>query len=99
MVRIGLAHPPLFPPRSDWSYSNTNYVLAGMIIEQVTGQAPRAAVEQRIIAPLGLDDTTVPIRTANALATAVPISTLDSRLCLRANIKVSSAGFAKAKSR
>lgn len=60
MVRIGLAHPPLFPPGSDWSYSNTNYVLAGMIIEQVTGRAPRAAVEQRIIAPLGLDDTTVP---------------------------------------
>ncbi|WP_029902793.1 serine hydrolase [Nocardia brasiliensis] len=74
MVRIGLAHPPLFPPRSDWSYSNTNYVLAGMIIEQVTGQAPRAAVEQRIIAPLGLDDTTVPIRTAleTALCAGVP---------------------------
>ncbi|KIA64245.1 serine hydrolase domain-containing protein [Nocardia vulneris] len=60
LVHIGLAHPPLFPPGSDWSYSNTNYVLAGMIIERVTGRAPREAVEQRIIQPLGLDDTTVP---------------------------------------
>ncbi|AFU01116.1 serine hydrolase domain-containing protein [Nocardia brasiliensis] len=60
LVQIGSAHPPLFPPGSDWAYSNTNYVLAGMIIERVTGRAPREAVEQRIIAPLGLDDTTVP---------------------------------------
>jgi D-alanyl-D-alanine carboxypeptidase len=29
-------HPPQFEPGSKWSYSNTNYVLLGMILEQVT---------------------------------------------------------------
>ncbi|MET9485656.1 serine hydrolase domain-containing protein [Nocardia sp. NPDC006630] len=60
LVQLALAHPPLFPPGTGWSYSNTNYLLAGMLIEKVTGRPYGEAVEQRIIAPLGLHDTSVP---------------------------------------
>lgn len=60
LVQIALAHPPLFPPGSDWEYVNTDYLLAGMLIEKVTGRPYGEAVDQRIIGPLGLRDTSVP---------------------------------------
>ncbi|GAA5180079.1 serine hydrolase domain-containing protein [Rugosimonospora acidiphila] len=60
LVGIALAHPPLFAPGAGWSYSNTNYILAGMIIERVTGHAYAAEVADRIAGPLGLTSTYVP---------------------------------------
>lgn len=48
---------PLFLPGTSWSYSNTNYLLAGMIIEAVTNQSYYAAVRSRILNPLGLTHT------------------------------------------
>jgi D-alanyl-D-alanine carboxypeptidase len=38
IVRIASQHPNYFAPGKGWKYSNTNYVLAGMIIQQVTGE-------------------------------------------------------------
>ncbi|MGW7520533.1 serine hydrolase domain-containing protein [Streptomyces sp. NPDC054796] len=40
-----------------WSYSNTNYVLVGMIIEKATGHPWEQAVHERIVEPLGLRHT------------------------------------------
>ncbi|WP_235488029.1 serine hydrolase domain-containing protein [Streptomyces roseoverticillatus] len=60
LVRIGLAHRPLFAPGAGWSYSNTNYILAGLVIESVTGNTYASEVERRIITPLGLRGTTFP---------------------------------------
>lgn len=60
LVAMAMAHEPEFPPGTSWSYSNTNYVLAGMIIEKVTGQPWSAAVQQRITRPLGLRHTFSP---------------------------------------
>uniref|UniRef100_UPI000A765CA0 serine hydrolase n=1 Tax=Streptomyces sp. NBRC 110028 TaxID=1621260 RepID=UPI000A765CA0 len=42
------------------SYSNTNYVLAAMIIHKVTGRSWAREVRDRIIRPLGLRDTSTP---------------------------------------
>lgn len=36
LVELGLALPPLFAPGTGWSYSNTNTVLLGMVIQRVT---------------------------------------------------------------
>ncbi len=44
-------------PEGTWHYSTTNYVIAGMIIEKVTGRTWADEVERRIIAPLRLRDT------------------------------------------
>lgn len=57
-VRIALTHPPA--ERGSYSYSNTNYVLLGLVVEQVTGRSYAAEAERRIIAPLGLTGTSFP---------------------------------------
>lgn len=58
LVDIATAGRPTFAPGEGWAYSNTNYILAGMIITAVTGNQPADEVTARIIEPLGLHDTT-----------------------------------------
>ncbi|MCX4669316.1 beta-lactamase family protein [Streptomyces sp. NBC_01381] len=57
-VRTALALPATTPGR--WSYSNTNYVVLGMVIKQVTGNAYATEATRRIITPLGLSGTSFP---------------------------------------
>lgn len=45
---------PWWPPGTDWGYSNTNYVLLGMVVERVTGQPFAEVLERRLLAPLRL---------------------------------------------
>ncbi|MFI6638882.1 serine hydrolase domain-containing protein [Streptomyces sp. NPDC050504] len=59
-VKVALSHAPLFEPGTRNSYSNTNYVLAGLIIEKTAGRTYEAEVRDRIIEPLGLKATTNP---------------------------------------
>jgi D-alanyl-D-alanine carboxypeptidase len=62
-------YPPVFPPGTGWAYSNTDYILLGMIIAAVdhaTTQlaqsfAPPLETLARIIAPLGLLHTSWPV--------------------------------------
>ena len=54
----------LFPPGTAWSYSNTNYVVLGLLIERVTGTSVARQLERRLIRPLGLRHTWFPNRTA-----------------------------------
>ncbi|WP_380279380.1 serine hydrolase domain-containing protein [Kitasatospora purpeofusca] len=60
LVAIGVAHAPYFAPGQGWKYSNTNYVLAGMLIGKLTGNSWQREVERRIVKPLHLDDTVFP---------------------------------------
>ncbi|CAM5454849.1 serine hydrolase domain-containing protein [Streptomyces griseomycini] len=60
LVRVALAHEPDFEPGTDWNYSNTNYVLAGMVIEKATGRPYGEEVRRRIVDPLHLTATSVP---------------------------------------
>jgi len=48
---------PYFAPGQGWHYSNTNYVLAGMIIKAATGSSVSSNLRQLILNPLGLNDT------------------------------------------
>lgn len=60
VVALAMRRTPTFPPGRDWSYSNTNYVLAAMIIERATGRTWDHEVTDRIIRPLGLRGTSIP---------------------------------------
>lgn len=51
------AGPPLFPTGTNWSYCNTNYLLAGMIAESATGQSYSQLLRDSILTPLQLDST------------------------------------------
>lgn len=56
-VAIAATHDPLFAPGAAWSYSNSNYLLLGKVIEAVTGDTAAAALRTRIFTPLGMRDT------------------------------------------
>ncbi|MEU4804923.1 serine hydrolase domain-containing protein [Actinosynnema sp. NPDC023587] len=59
-VRLALRSAPDFPPGTGWNYSNTNFMLAGMILEKVTGRTWQHEVTARIVRPLGLHHTSTP---------------------------------------
>ena len=54
LVRVAVAHQPYFPPGRGYHYSDTNFILLGLIIEQVTGQPVEDVLRARILRPLGL---------------------------------------------
>ncbi len=57
LLALGAKRPPLFPPGAKWSYSNTDYVAIGAVLERVTGQSLADLVRDRIARPLGLRHT------------------------------------------
>ncbi|MFD6156936.1 serine hydrolase domain-containing protein [Nocardia sp. NPDC060256] len=60
VVRPVLALPSRFAPGTKAEYSNTNYLLIGMIIERVTGHSVADEIARRIVTPLGLTATYYP---------------------------------------
>ena len=52
-----LAQPPMFPPGTSWRYSNTNYIVAGLIVQRVTGRPVGEEITHRIIDRVGLRHT------------------------------------------
>ena len=59
-VKMGISLPPDFAPGKGWSYSNTGYVLLGILIEKITGNSYAEEIEDRIIEPLDLSNTFLP---------------------------------------
>ncbi|MER6114570.1 serine hydrolase domain-containing protein [Streptomyces sp. NPDC001743] len=60
LVGLAMRRSAGTPAETTWSYSNTNYILAAMIIREVTGRSWDREVEDRIIRPLGLSGTSTP---------------------------------------
>lgn len=60
IVAYGTEMEPSFEPGAGWEYSNTNYVMLGLIVEAVTGQDIRDVYREFIFEPLGLDETSFP---------------------------------------
>lgn len=64
LVAVAMKHRPVFVPQpggpTRWAYSNTNYLLAGMIAEKASGASWQDLVEHRVIAKLGLRNTSIP---------------------------------------
>jgi D-alanyl-D-alanine carboxypeptidase len=68
LVQQAVAHPPLFAPGTSWSYSNTNYILLGLIVAaadeapaRLQVASPALEAYRRIIVPLELRHTSFPI--------------------------------------
>ncbi|WP_100605892.1 serine hydrolase [Streptomyces sp. CB02959] len=60
LARLGIAAPPLGKPGQGCHYSNTNYVLAGLLLRKVTGQSPESYITAHVIRKAGLRHTYFP---------------------------------------
>jgi D-alanyl-D-alanine carboxypeptidase len=60
LARIGIKDSPVFDPGKGWQYSNTNYVMLGLVLEQVTGKQIGKLYQKEIIEPLHLGETSFP---------------------------------------
>jgi D-alanyl-D-alanine carboxypeptidase len=60
LLSVAFSHPPLFAPGADWSYSNTNYVVLGLVVEAVTGKKLEQVLAERLFEPLDLHATSFP---------------------------------------
>jgi len=64
MAAIIAAQPPDFAPGTNWSYTNSGFFLAGMIIEKLSGQTYAEYLRQHIFEPNGLTATSYCNRSA-----------------------------------
>ncbi|MFE4968003.1 serine hydrolase domain-containing protein [Streptomyces sp. NPDC056660] len=60
LVAVAMKHKPAFAPGTSWAYSNTNYILAGLVIKAVTGRSYAEEITDRVIRPLHLTGTSLP---------------------------------------
>ncbi|MEU4838580.1 serine hydrolase domain-containing protein [Nocardia testacea] len=59
-IAAALRHPAQFAPGTRFQYTNTNYIVAGMLIEAVTGHRYTDELRDRVLMPLALSDTYLP---------------------------------------
>jgi D-alanyl-D-alanine carboxypeptidase len=71
LVALVADRPPNFPPGTAWSYSNTGYILLGLVVETAGGATLAQELQRRIIEPLGLRHTHLP---GDARELPVPMS-------------------------
>ncbi|MFF4814295.1 serine hydrolase domain-containing protein [Kitasatospora sp. NPDC001309] len=60
LVGIGIGVKPSFAPGTSWEYSDTNYVLAALVVEQATGHSLAQEIADRFAKPLHLKSTYEP---------------------------------------
>jgi D-alanyl-D-alanine carboxypeptidase len=59
LVALAEAHGRDFPAGTDFTYSNVNYQVAAIVLEEVTGRPIADLLRERIVEPLGLEHTTM----------------------------------------
>ena len=67
VLAIAYEHAPQFPPGTAYQYSNTNYVLLGLIAEKLDGKPLAGCLRDRLFGPLGMKDTLLPPGTSNTI--------------------------------
>lgn len=60
LIAWAVHHKPYFAPNKGYRYSNTNYLLLGLIIEAVTKDSVADQIRKRLIEPFGLAQTSFP---------------------------------------
>ncbi|GAB7045423.1 serine hydrolase domain-containing protein [Catenuloplanes indicus] len=60
LIGRALREPLLFPPGTGQQITRANYVIAGLLVERVTGAPYAGEITRRILHPLGLHDTSLP---------------------------------------
>src|SRR5699024_12827013 len=55
LVKKGFQKNPQFDPNEGYYYSNTNYIILGLIIEKVTGKSLKKVMNKRLFEPIGME--------------------------------------------
>ncbi len=98
LVKIAVSHKPVYPPGTRWSYSNTNYVLLGLIVQAVTKDSLAGELTRRILKPLGLKNTSfvagnhIPDPSAHGYYHGVDMAFLSGSVYWAAGAMVSTGG-------
>ena len=58
ILGFATSKPLLYEPGTNWNYAHTNYVLLGRALEKATGQDMPQLLEDKVLRPLGLTNTT-----------------------------------------
>jgi D-alanyl-D-alanine carboxypeptidase len=103
LLKIAFWHPPNGPPGQKFDYCNTNIVLLGLVIEQLTGMSARDAFRQRIFEPLKLTHTQLPAANDSSLPRPHPqgyqflsnVATIDSYAVPPAQLPAALSGTLK----
>lgn len=56
-LRLALDEPQQFTPGTNWSYSHSDYVILGLVLQKVTGEPLNVALRKLVLGPLGLRNT------------------------------------------
>ncbi|PQO31404.1 D-alanyl-D-alanine carboxypeptidase [Blastopirellula marina] len=67
LIKLGTEQPAMFKPGSEYFYSNTNYVMLGVLIERLTGKSLEEAFQERIFQPLNMTRSLMPAEDDNKL--------------------------------
>lgn len=67
LLALAFAEPPNFAPDAEFEYSNTNYLLLGLVIEEIEGRPLADVFHARLFEPLGMADTLLPEPASNAI--------------------------------
>ena len=62
LIDLAFERPILFPPGTSWAFSDTNFLLLREILQQVGGKPVNQLLRERILDPLGLDETAMSLR-------------------------------------
>lgn len=60
LIGVAAERPLNFEPGTKFEYSNTNYIVIGELIKEVTGRSYADEIRDRVLVPLGLKDTFLP---------------------------------------
>ena len=59
-LKMVTSKPLLYPPGTNWNYAHTNYLILGMVLERATGKKMSDLLQEKVLGPLGLTNTTDP---------------------------------------
>jgi CubicO group peptidase (beta-lactamase class C family) len=60
LLKTVTSKPLLYPPGTNWNYAHTNYLILGLALERLTGKRMSDLMQEKVLGPLGLTNTTDP---------------------------------------